>query len=92
VPLAQFGLHEMMAFELVLRRTLGDTGVSHMIPISKDICVLGILVCDVGSEHLLPCHMVCASSINNPACAPECINLQGSLGTQLLLGPTRLVT
>jgi hypothetical protein len=27
VPLAQFGLHEMMALELVLRKTLGDTGV-----------------------------------------------------------------
>jgi hypothetical protein len=29
VLLAQFGLHEMMVLELVLRRTLGDTGVSH---------------------------------------------------------------
>jgi hypothetical protein len=26
VLLAQFGLHEMMVLELVLRRTLGDTG------------------------------------------------------------------
>jgi hypothetical protein len=29
VPLVQFGLHEMMALKLVLRRTLGDTGVSQ---------------------------------------------------------------
>jgi hypothetical protein len=28
---AQFGLHEMMALELVLRRTLGDTRVSQCI-------------------------------------------------------------
>jgi hypothetical protein len=26
---AQFGLHGMMALELALRRTLGDTGVSQ---------------------------------------------------------------
>jgi hypothetical protein len=29
VLLAQLGLHEMMVLELVLRRTLGDTGVSQ---------------------------------------------------------------
>jgi hypothetical protein len=35
---------------------------------------------DVGGEHLvLPRHVVCASTINNPACAPGCINLQGDL-------------
>jgi hypothetical protein len=51
-----------------------------MIPISKDDSVLGILVLDVGDEHfLLPHHVVCASAINNPACAPGCINLQGNL-------------
>jgi hypothetical protein len=51
-----------------------------MIPISKDNCVLEILVFDVGGEHLLLSrHMVCASAINNPACAPGCIDLQGSL-------------
>jgi hypothetical protein len=51
-----------------------------MIPISKDYRVLGILVRDVGGEHfLLPGHVVCASAINNPACAPGCINLQGDL-------------
>ena len=68
-----------------------------LIPISKDDSVLGILVFNVGGEHfLLPCHVVCASAINDPACAPRCINLQGDLSlglsTQLLLGPTRLVT
>jgi hypothetical protein len=68
-----------------------------LVPISKDDSVLGILVLDVGGEHfLLPRHVVCASAINDLACAPGCINLQGNLrlvlGTQLLLGPTRLVT
>jgi hypothetical protein len=33
VLLAQFGLHEMMVLELVLRRTLGDTGVSQPPPL-----------------------------------------------------------
>jgi hypothetical protein len=43
-----------------------------MISISKDDRVLGILVLDVGGEHfLLPCHVVCASVINNPACAMD---------------------
>jgi hypothetical protein len=51
-----------------------------MVPISKNDSVLGILVLDVGGEHfLLPRHVVCASAINNPACAPGCINLQGNL-------------
>jgi hypothetical protein len=51
-----------------------------MIPISKDNRILGILVLDVGGEHLLlPRHVVCASAINNPTCASGCINLQGDL-------------
>jgi hypothetical protein len=51
-----------------------------MIPISKDDRVLGIFVFDVGGEHfLLPRHVVCASAINNLACAPGCINLQDDL-------------
>jgi hypothetical protein len=49
-----------------------------MIPISKDNRILGILILDVGDEHLLlPHHVVCASAVNNPTCAPGCINLQG---------------
>jgi hypothetical protein len=51
-----------------------------MIPISKDDCVLGTLVFDVGGEHLLlPHHMVCASAVNNLTYAPGCINLLGDL-------------
>jgi hypothetical protein len=51
-----------------------------VIPISKDDRVLGILVLDLGGEHfLLPCHVVCAYAVNNPACASGCINLQGDL-------------
>jgi hypothetical protein len=51
-----------------------------MIHISKDNCILGIFVLDVGGEHLLlPHHVVCASAVNNPACAPVCINLQDYL-------------
>jgi hypothetical protein len=39
-----------------------------LIPISKDDRILGILVLDVGGEHLLlPRHVVCASAIDNPA-------------------------
>ena len=39
-----------------------------LIPISKDDCILGILVLDVGGEHLiLPRHVVCASAVDNPA-------------------------
>jgi hypothetical protein len=49
-----------------------------VIPISKDDRVLGILVLDLGGEHfLLPRHVVCASAVNNLACASGCINLQG---------------
>src|SRR6187455_3457872 len=67
-----------------------------LVPISKDDRILGILVLDVGGEHLLlPRHVVCASTVDYPATAPGCINLQGIqayvLCTQLLLGPTRLV-
>jgi hypothetical protein len=50
-----------------------------MIPISKDDSILGILVLDIGGEHLLPNLVVCASAFNNPTCAPGCINLQGDL-------------
>jgi hypothetical protein len=39
-----------------------------LIPISKDDRILGILVLDVGGEHLLlPRHVVCASAVDNPA-------------------------
>jgi hypothetical protein len=39
-----------------------------LIPISKDNRVMGILILDVGGEHLLiPRHVVCASTINDPA-------------------------
>jgi hypothetical protein len=39
-----------------------------LVPISKDNCILGILVLDVGGEHLLlPRHVVCASAVDNPA-------------------------
>jgi hypothetical protein len=49
-----------------------------LVPISKDDRILGILVLDVGGEHLIiPCHVVCASAVDNPALAPGCINLQG---------------
>jgi hypothetical protein len=51
-----------------------------MISISNDDRVLGILVLDIAGEHFLPLHhVVCASAINNLACAPRCINLQGDL-------------
>jgi hypothetical protein len=68
-----------------------------MIPISKDDRVLEILVLYVGGEHfLLPRHVVCASAINDPACAPGCINLQGNLSLGFryptLVGSTRLGT
>jgi hypothetical protein len=43
-----------------------------MIRITKDDRVLGILVLDVGGEHfILPRHVVYASAINNPICAPD---------------------
>jgi hypothetical protein len=54
-----------------------------MTPISKDNRISGILVLDIGGEHLLlPHHVVCASVVNNPACAPGCINLQGDLSLE----------
>jgi hypothetical protein len=50
-----------------------------LVPISKDDRILGILVLDVGGEHLLlPRHVVCASAVDYPARAPGCINLQGN--------------
>jgi hypothetical protein len=43
-----------------------------LIPITKYDRVMGILILDLGGEHLLlPHHVVCASAINNPACAPD---------------------
>ena len=49
-----------------------------LVPISKDDRILGILVLDVGGEHLiLPRHVVCASAVDYLARAPGCINLQG---------------
>jgi hypothetical protein len=39
-----------------------------LIPISKDDRVMRILVPDIGGEHVfLPCHVVCASAINDLA-------------------------
>jgi hypothetical protein len=39
-----------------------------LVPISKDDRILGILILDVGGEHLLlPHHVVCASAVDNPA-------------------------
>jgi hypothetical protein len=39
-----------------------------LIPISKNNRILGILVLDVGGEHLLlPRHVVCASAVDNLA-------------------------
>jgi hypothetical protein len=49
-----------------------------LVPISKNNRILGILVLDVGGEHLLlPRHVVCASTVDYPVRAPGCINLQG---------------
>jgi hypothetical protein len=43
-----------------------------LIPISKDDSILGILVLDVGGEHLLlSCHVVCASVVDNLAGAQD---------------------
>jgi hypothetical protein len=51
-----------------------------LVPISKNNRILGILVLDVGGEHLLlPHHVVCASAVDYPARSPGCINLQGNL-------------
>jgi hypothetical protein len=50
-----------------------------LVPISKDNRILGIIVLDVGGEHLLlPHHVVYASTVDYPARAPGCINLQGN--------------
>jgi hypothetical protein len=39
-----------------------------LVPIFKDDRILGILVLDVGGEHLLlPSHVVRASAVDNPA-------------------------
>jgi hypothetical protein len=39
-----------------------------LVPISKDDRILGILVLDIGGEHLLlPRHVVCASAVDNLA-------------------------
>jgi hypothetical protein len=38
-----------------------------LILMSKDHRVMRILVLDVGSEQVLPRHVVCASAINDPA-------------------------
>jgi hypothetical protein len=39
-----------------------------LVPISKDDRILGIIVLDVGGEHLLlPRHVVCASAVDDPA-------------------------
>jgi hypothetical protein len=39
-----------------------------LVSISKDDCVMGILILYVGGDHLLlPHHMVHASAIDNPA-------------------------
>jgi hypothetical protein len=59
---------------------LSQTFDLALVPISKHNRILGILVLDVGGEHLLlPCHVVCASAVDYPARSPECINLQGNL-------------
>jgi hypothetical protein len=43
-----------------------------LVPISKDDSILGILVLDVGCEHLLlPHHVVCASAVDNPVEPPD---------------------
>jgi hypothetical protein len=47
---------------------LSQTFELALIPISKYDCILGILVLDVGGEHiLLPRHVVCASAVDNLA-------------------------
>jgi hypothetical protein len=39
-----------------------------LVPLSKDDRILGILVLDVGGEHLIfPRHVVCASIVDNLA-------------------------
>jgi hypothetical protein len=47
-----------------------------LVPISKDDRVMGILILDIGSEHLLlPRHVVCSSAIDNLALAMRHIDL-----------------
>jgi hypothetical protein len=47
---------------------LAQTFDLALISISKYDCILGILVLDIGVEHLLlPRHVVCASAVDNPA-------------------------
>jgi hypothetical protein len=59
---------------------LSQTFDLALVPISKNNRILGILVLDVGGEHLLlPRHVVCASAVDYPARSPRCINLQGNL-------------
>jgi hypothetical protein len=51
-----------------------------LIPVSKYECVLGILVLGVGRKHLLlPYHVVYSSTVDNPAYALRCINLQNKI-------------
>jgi hypothetical protein len=47
---------------------LSQTFNLALVPISKKNHILGILVLDVGGEHLLlHRHVVCASAVDNPA-------------------------
>jgi hypothetical protein len=47
---------------------LSQTFDLALVPISKNNRILGILVLDVGGEHLLlPRHVVCASAVDNLA-------------------------
>jgi hypothetical protein len=47
---------------------LSQTFNLALVPISKNNRILGILVLDVGGEHLLlPRHVVCASAVDNLA-------------------------
>jgi hypothetical protein len=55
---------------------LSQTFDLALVPISKNNRILGILVLDVGGEHLLlPRHVVCAFAVDYPARSPGCINL-----------------
>jgi hypothetical protein len=76
---------------------LSQTFDLALVPISKNNRILGILVLDVGGEHLLlPRHVVCASAVDYPARSLGCINLQGNLSLGFryptLVGSYRLVT
>jgi hypothetical protein len=73
VLLVQFGLHEMMALDLELRRTLGDTRVSHPSPLkeSRPEIRVGVLSGEAKGETclkwvlyllrqlLFECHSLC---------------------------------